>query len=466
LLQHVLSVFVLVGHKKGGDLISLITILLFSQLHHFGFITITSPQTAGASFLITVYAYDSLNNIVDTNVVADIFATPGPQYGDTTVTFTDGVWQGQFTVTLADTLTISCRDYKAPPHTGTSNNVVFQPNTAYKLLTILPGQIYYPGIESGKAGSAIAQQAGVSFSGAVYYTDQWSNLIISGNDSYEVSSTDQYTGSQTFGLSNGTGVFSFALRTAGQHYLYTRDVTNTSIKTDTSSQFIINPGNYSDLLIVLPGETHEPGDTTTTTVNTPGKTGIPDDQYEDEDFSVTVYAADSMWNVFDTTGPAVQLNSDFLFSNPSPANLNNGAVQFTIQFNETGRVLLWAEENTIRSNNNYLNIISQIDNTTPDSFLVYPNPMGIVGNRMCFAYHLSGSCNVIFAIYDPFGNLVHKEDIVPGSEGARAGLNRLLWNGRNSEGERVASGLYYAVIKGWTHTATIFEKKMKVGVVW
>lgn len=448
-------------------MISLFTILLFSQLHHFGFTTITSPQTAGASFLITVYAYDSLNNIVDTNVVADIFATPGPQYGNTAVTFFDGVWQGQFTVTLADTLTISCRDYDIPPHTGTSNNVIFQANAAYKLLTILPGQIYYPGIESGKAGSAIAQQAGVSFSGAVYYTDQWSNLIISGNDSYEVSSTDQYTGSQTFVLTNGTGVFSYALRTAGQQYLYTRDVTNTGIKTDTSSQFIVNSGDYSDLLIILPGETHEPGDTTTTTVNTPGKFGDPSDQYEGEDFSVTAYATDSMWNVVDTTGSAVQLHSDFLFSNPSPANLNYGAVQFTIEFYETGRVLLWAEENTIRSNNNYLNIISQIDTTVvPDSFIAYPNPMGIVGNRMYFTYHLSGSCDVIFAIYDPFGNLVYKDDIAPGSEGAHGGLNRLSWNGRNNEGERVATGLYYAVIKGWTHTATIFEKTMKVGVVW
>jgi flagellar hook assembly protein FlgD len=114
-----------------------------------------------------------------------------------------------------------------------------------------------------------------------------------------------------------------------------------------------------------------------------------------------------------------------------------------------------------------LNIISQIDTTVvPDSFIAYPNPMGIVGNRMYFTYHLSGSCDVIFAIYDPFGNLVYKDDIAPGSEGAHGGLNRLSWNGRNNEGERVATGLYYAVIKGWTHTATIFEKTMKVGVVW
>ena len=85
---------------------------------------------------------------------------------------------------------------------------------------------------------------------------------------------------------------------------------------------------------------------------------------------------------------------------------------------------------------------------------------------MYFAYYLSSSCNVIFAIYDPFGNLVYEQEISPGSEGAHSGLNRISWNGRNGEGERVASGLYYAVIKGWTHTATIFNERMKVGVVW
>jgi hypothetical protein len=448
-------------------LISLITILIFGQLDHFGFAPISSPQTAGTPFSITVYAYDATNNIVDFDDVAVIFATPGPQYGDTTVTFTDGIWQGSVTVTLADTLTISCQDYYNPPHTGTSASIVFQANNPYKLLTILPGQIYYPGIESGKAGSSNPQQAGITFSGAVYYTDQWSNLIISGNDSYRISSSDQYAGTQDFVLSNGTGVFSYALRTAGNHYLYTRDMTNGSIKTDTSSQFTLDPGSYTDLLVILPGEIPEPGDTTTSTAGTPGKTGTPDDQYEGEDFSVTVYAVDSMWNVYDTTGPAVQLYSDFLFSNPAPEDLDDGTTQIIVQFYETGRVLLWAEENNIRSNNNYLDIISQIDTTVvPDSFIAYPNPMGIDGNRMYFVYNLSSSCNVIFAIYDPFGNLVYEQEISPGSTGAQSGLNRISWNGHNGEGERVASGIYYAIIKGWTHTATVFNERMKVGVVW
>ncbi|MBA7475146.1 hypothetical protein ES707_10512 [subsurface metagenome] len=40
-------------------MISLITILLLSQLDHYEFTTISSPQTAGDSFQITIYAYDA-----------------------------------------------------------------------------------------------------------------------------------------------------------------------------------------------------------------------------------------------------------------------------------------------------------------------------------------------------------------------------------------------------------------------
>ncbi len=448
-------------------MVSLITILLLSQLDHFGFDAIPSPQTAGVAFQCTVYAYDSFNNVVNYNGSAEVFATPGTQYGWQQVSFTSGMWQGQFTATLASNYTITCRDYNVPAHTGESNSVLFNTNTPYKVLAILPGETYIQGIESGKAGNVIPQVAGVNFNIEIYYTDQWSNLINTGNDACQIVSTDLFTMPQGFTLNNGSDIVSFACRTAGQHYFYTSDITNPSIKSDTSSSINVNAGVYSALLIILPGETHEPGDTTTTVVNTPGKTGDPTDQYFGSAFTVMVYATDTMWNKTFVSGNQVQLYSDFLFNNPSPEDLSNGEAQFTVYFNEIGRVLLWAEENAIRSKNNYLNILTEIDTTVvPDSFIAYPNPMGIETQNMVFAYSLDQACNVTFAIYDPFGNLVYERKIASGGTGARAGLNRLIWDGDNDEGQRVASGVYYVAIKGWTHTATIFDKKMKVGVVW
>jgi len=449
-------------------LVSLITILLLSQLDHFGFDAISSPQTAGVAFQCIAYAYDSFNNVVDYNGPAEVFATPGTQYGWQQVNFSSGMWQGQFTATLANSYTITCRDYNVPAHTGESNSVLFNTNTPYKVLAILPGETYIQGIESGKIDDVIPQVAGDTFNIEIYYTDQWSNLINTGNDACQIVSTDSFTMPQGFTLNSGCDTVSFACRTAGQHYFYTSDITNPSIKSDTSSSISVYAGAYSKLLVLLPGETHLPGDTTIDYYSTPGKSSVPNDQYAGSAFTVMVYATDTMWNKTSSSGSQVQLYSDFSFNNPSPENLSNGEAQFMVYFAFGGdNQNLWAEDDTITSYRNYLNILMEIDTTVvPDSFIAYPNPMGIETQHMVFAYYLDSSCNVIIAIYDPFGNLVYQREIAPGGTGARAGLNRLIWYGRNDEGQRVASGAYYVVIKGWTHTATIFHKKMKVGVVW
>ena len=106
------------------------------------------------------------------------------------------------------------------------------------------------------------------------------------------------------------------------------------------------------------------------------------------------------------------------------------------------------------------------DSTAQVTIIAYPNPMGIESQIMQFSYTLPEPCNLIFAIYDPFGNLVHRVDLAPNQIGTQAGVNILVWNGQNDRGRKVASGLYYAVLKGWTHTATIFNQKIKVGVIW
>ncbi|MCK4252395.1 hypothetical protein KAX97_13180 [candidate division WOR-3 bacterium] len=451
-------------------MISLITILLLCQLDHFEFTTISSPQTAGDSFFITINAYDASGVHYDYNGYSRIYTSLDnplyPQYCDTLVYFNNGTWQGNVTVSLAAALSLICDD--GGGHTGSSNQFQVLPNSPARLLSVLPGQTHSPGLSSGRTGSPNAQTAGVQFDISIYLTDTWFNTVDTVNHIIGYTSTDSFVQQSQIPLANGTATLPFAFRTAGtQQRLYFNDITQPSITPDTSSWITVSPGAYSKLLIILPGETHEPGDTTTTVVNTPGKTGDPTDQYFGSAFTVMVYATDTMWNKTSVSGNQVQLYSDFLFNNPSPEDLSNGEAQFTVYFNEIGRVLLWAEENAIRSNNNYLNILTEIDTTVvPDSFIAYPNPMGIETQNMVFAYSLDQACNVTFAIYDPFGNLVHERKIASGGTGARAGLNRLIWDGDNDEGQRVASGVYYVAIKGWTHTATIFDKKMKVGVVW
>lgn len=447
-------------------MISLITILLLCQLDHFEFTTISSPQTAGDSFQITIYAYDASNQIVtDYNEYTWVYSSISPTYSNKQVLFTNGSCTDNVMVTLASNMALICNDYSG--HTGQSNNFNVLPNDPATLLSIVPDETHDPGTQTGKSGNVSAQNAGVQFNINIYLTDNWFNLIDTVNHLIDVIPSDQFVPQLQIQLSNGTFTLPFTFRTAGTQRVYFNDITNPSIKPDTSSAIPVFAGAYSSLLVILPGETHLPGDTTSENSSTPGKSDVPNDQYAGNTFTAMVYATDTMWNKTSVSGNQIQLDSDFSFSNPSPESLSDGAAQFMVYFAFAGYQNLWAEDDTISSYRNYLNILMEIDTTVvPDSFIAYPNPMGIETQNMVFAYYLDQACNLTFAIYDPFGNLVYQQEIAPGGTGARAGLNRLIWDGYNDKRIRVASGIYYVVIKGWTHTATIFDKKMKVGVVW
>jgi hypothetical protein len=545
-------------------LCSLILILILGQLDHFEFAPISSPQTVGDSFHITIYAYDATSQIVtDYNAHPWIYSSLGLTYCNQQVSFTNGVCMTNVMVTLASNMALVCNDY-GEGVVDTSNYFDVMANAPAKLLSIVPNETHAPGTETGKIGVVIGQVAGVPFMTDIYITDNWFNRVDTADHAVNYTPTDPFIPQSQIQVSNGMITYPAVFRTAGSHQFYLDDITNSSIKSDTSSSINIYAGTYSDLLVILPGETHLPGDTTSITVNTPGKSGVPDDQYISEDFVATVFATDSMWNKTSISGNVITLRSNFppLDNNPLTQSLSNGEAQFIINFSVVGdNQNLWAEEGVIQSYINYLNIVARTvgmeimvepdtisagdtalittilydinskpiegkyitfevisgngylfneDNQTdstgtaqayfsssyhnelntigitaddstflatcfvfvPDPAIMegrviaYPNPMGIDNQKMQFIYFLPTSCNLVFAIYDPFGNLVHKEDKSSGDIGTRGGVNTLEWNGRNDKNKKVASGLYYVVIKGFTHTETVFEDRIKVGVIW
>jgi hypothetical protein len=455
-------------------LISLLAVVLIGQLHHFEFSSIISPKIAGDSFLVSITARDINNNLVDTyNGQPWVYSSLGPEYSNKQVTFNGGVCQENVMVSLAASMTLICNDVGASV-TGQSNTFTIVPNVPMRLLVLVPAETHDPGTTDGKDGSVIGQTAGNSFDVQVYATDAWYNLVDTIDHDVRVTSSDQFVAQQQMQLVNGTRTFGYAFRTASTREIYCVDLTNTSIQSATSASIPVSAGAYADLLVVLPGELHVPGDTTSSVTATPGKSGEPLDQYEGTDFQVSVYATDTMWNMTSLSGNTVGLMSDFSFSNPQPETLSNGQAQFLINFTFAGdNQNLWADDGTIESSyRSYLDILAQQD-TTNDTTLVdtllkaYPNPLGIEGEgSMYFEYRLPASANVSFLIFDPFGNLVLQKEIDAGDVGAQAGLNRIAWTGRNDKNQRVATGLYYVVLKAWTHTTTIIKTATKVGVVW
>ena len=103
-----------------------------------------------------------------------------------------------------------------------------------------------------------------------------------------------------------------------------------------------------------------------------------------------------------------------------------------------------------------------------DSLFFYPSPIGHGHERASIEYLLPRNfTDVEIRILDPFGNTVFLKRINPGEEGGISDAwNRIFWNGRNSNGKKVASGMYILVVRIYRGTALLRELSKRVGVEW
>ncbi|MEO0226213.1 MAG: FlgD immunoglobulin-like domain containing protein, partial [candidate division WOR-3 bacterium] len=540
----------------------------------FQFDTIPNTFTAGDSFRIVVTARDAGGSIYPYSGGATIKATRSDHFSYKIVNFNNGYWRGNVLITLADTIRLRCEEPGG--RYGISGLMTGQPNAPARLLVLCPNEVIQPGAPgvfnslSRRLGSVQIQTAGYQFSITVYLTDIWTNPVNFGSDTIVFSSSDNFALIPMGRLNgNGQGIFSATLRTAlvsGQR-IFASDRNRPGIG-DTSSYVPVVAGNFSQLLVLLPNEIHLPGDTTTQTINTPGKSSIgPPVQYLREFFPVTVYAVDSCWNRTSAPQDTIVILSNFPDTVVPPKNnLTNGQAGFQVAFLTAGdNQNIWArdlnngivsyptlikieartakmnvdvvpdtvlagQEAEIRVNVLDLNdspikgkltyfrvksgsgrMIDSIGYTDSLGFIArrficelppqdeidtvqimadtfsyyarvfvsildtsiikgriisYPNPFGHNEKKMVFIYYLPQACNVLWAIYDPFGNLIKKEEIMPGARGARMGANVMDWDGKNEKGQRVASGVYVLKLKAWSHTNIITKKEHRIGVIW
>ncbi len=132
----------------------------------------------------------------------------------------------------------------------------------------------------------------------------------------------------------------------------------------------------------------------------------------------------------------------------------------------------FAEWDTIRISSGIADSLIAIYVNLPDSglfsgrIIAFPNPFGYNRSTAEIYYYLNRSSGIDFRIYDPFGNEVVRYKFKQGQPGGRAGVNKVIWDGRNREGRRVASGIYVVQILGQLHTGTTFKSTYRLGVVW
>lgn len=96
----------------------------------------------------------------------------------------------------------------------------------------------------------------------------------------------------------------------------------------------------------------------------------------------------------------------------------------------------------------------------------YPNPFHPDEAPTTIAYVLDDDASVRIRIYTLSGGLVYEAQYAAGGQGGLGGLNEITWNGRNGDGNAVASGGYILFIEAEGGGTTMHVMRHKIGVVW
>jgi hypothetical protein len=95
----------------------------------------------------------------------------------------------------------------------------------------------------------------------------------------------------------------------------------------------------------------------------------------------------------------------------------------------------------------------------------YPNPFHPGEAPTTIAYKLDDNATVTLKIFTLTGGLVWTKSFTPGTEGGSAGLNTVLWDGKNGKGDIVASGGYVLHIEAAGQGETLHTMTRKIAVV-
>jgi len=267
-------------------------------------------KDAGEPFNVEVKAKDRFGNVNEyfdgdgeLLLIKGSHYYGGEKYGPVDISFSGGEWSGQFTSDIAqEDLFVRCRDDKGKY--GDSEEFTVEPGSYDDLLLLFPGQSHTPAVFPGKTGSATPSTAGEYVSVKVLAVDEYFNKTGNNQPRVRLRSDRHASFSPDSMLVDSTGKaeFNALFREAGTHIVTASDVNDED--TNNTDEITIEPGDYSMLQIILPGEIPRPGS------NFPdGKEGSPVDQVAGLSFDVVVKAVDSYWNRTSYNGGNVELKA-------------------------------------------------------------------------------------------------------------------------------------------------------------
>jgi hypothetical protein len=140
-------------------------------------------------------------------------------------------------------------------------------------------------------------------------------------------------------FANGTWTGNVIFKGAGGAVALTCADYSAPPKTGTSNTFVVNPGPFAGLQVILPGQTAAGGTAT-------GKTGTPTNQTAGTPFTITVRAVDQYWNLVSGVNDNIHLVSTDAFAwMPADTTLQNGQCLIQVRLHKSGNQTITASDN-------------------------------------------------------------------------------------------------------------------------
>ncbi len=409
-------------------------------------------QVAGDSFLFDVYLTDAWHNIVefrDDSVyfsATDSFASlpPGGQLSN---------GRGTFTATMRQA---GSHHMFVRPGTGspidpdTSSQFTVFPGSFAYLLLFLPGESPLPGDTEtnvwetpGKAGEPSTQYVRMPFAATVYPCDLCWNRVTGPGDMVKLLSDNSFQFTPDQAELVDSAVFSVQFNTAGPN----QNIWTTALQGGLSSyRTQLDIRALATRLEISAPDTVRAGETAYVHVTLKDANLRP------------VVAAPCRFTV-------IIGNGDML----DTALLTDTLGKVTARFLCTRAH--GAEHDTIKISADttaYIGIYVDMPDPSLAEGKIYafPNPFGYNRESVEISYYLQHSSDIKVTIHDPFGNEVYSWHFPQNRPGAQSGVNRVYWDGRNTQGRRVANGVYVINVIGQLHTGTTYHSSHRIGVIW
>ena len=285
-----------------------------------------SSQISGTPFSVTVQATDTWFNQVSSDHRVRLTTTDPLGVTPSSTTMNNGRATMNVTLSTVGTQTITASDRD-------DSNITPMTTTG---ITVLPSAAHHFVIGT----VASPQTAGVPVAVTIRAVDASNNTVPSFNsDAVLYSNTGLGSISpELITFTNGVWTGNMTFRGAGANVSFTCSDFATTPHTGASNQFVVQPGTFYAMQILLPGETVHPG-------TTAGKSGTPTTQSAGSLFTATVRAVDQFWNTVNTVSDRVSLGSSDAFAvMPAETTLTSGQALVPVRLARSGLQRIWVSD--------------------------------------------------------------------------------------------------------------------------